>query len=92
MVTELITGSVLNIEIEYEHSDQENKSEIENIICESLDFASQILTGTAKQSLKKTSYISIHNLSISIKELLKKQVSLVDVSLSQKLKFNDLFV
>ena len=81
LISEVIIGSSLNVIVEYEHSSQENKYEIERILSEALQFGSRNLKtqGTHLSQMSDASFRS-ENLRIKLKGFLKKNVYLSNVS------------
>ena len=81
LIREIIIGSRLNVIVEYEHSSQEDKVEIERILSDALQLgSSQLKTQETHLSLISGSCIRCENLRILLNGSLKKKVSLSNVS------------
>ena len=80
LVEVVISGCVLDIQVAYELSDQDNRLEIEGIIFEALQWASKKLVGSSSAQFEKTRFLLTESTSILIKGSMKKQVSIANVS------------
>ena len=69
--------------MEYEHSSQENKAEIESVLNGALQLGSSRLNTTGVKLTQKVDNIRTENLRISLKGSLKKEVFLSNVSKSK---------
>ena len=81
LVTEITTGSSIDVIVEYEHTSQENRKEIESVLSEALESGSRKLNSAKIQLSQRTENIRTDNLRISIKGSLKKTPFLGNVSL-----------
>ena len=80
MIAEVVIGSSFDVIVEYEHSSQEDKVEVERVLSEALQFGSSKLSRTGIHLLQKGDSIRTESLRISIRGNLKKEVFLSNVS------------
>ena len=80
LVSEVTIGSSLDVIVQYEHSRQEDKVEIESVLFEALQFGSTKLNAADIQFSEKGDNLRTESLRISLKGSMKKKVFLSNVS------------
>ena len=80
LISEVVIGSCFDLIVEYEHSSQEDKVEIERVLSGALQLGSSKLNETGIHLLQKGDSVRNESLRISIGGNLKKEVFLSNVS------------
>lgn len=80
VVSEVTIGSRFDINVEYELSDQENRKEIEKHLIGAMNFGCTILNANKNKVSQRSDKIPIEKLQISVRQPLKKKVTLTNVS------------
>ena len=79
-MSEVTIGSILDIDVEYELSTQEKRTEVEGVLSGAIEFAVCKLSASGEGHYENQKNIQNQNLRISIKGSLKKPVSITNVS------------
>ena len=80
LVSEVTIGSDLNIDVEYEHSTQENRTEVEGHLSGAIEFALAKLNASGEGHYDRQNIFQTKELHIQTNGSLKQIVSLTTVS------------
>ena len=92
LVSEVTIGSDLNIDVEYEHSTQENRTKVEGHLSGAIKFALAKLGASGEGQYENKVNLQTDNLRIQINGSLKQMVVLTTVSTHQTFTFKILII
>ena len=85
-MSEVVIGSDLNIDVEYEHSTQEDRTKVEGHLSGAINFALAKLSAYGEGQYEKKYNLQSENLRIQINGSLKQMVVITTVSTHQTFK------